>query len=148
MKIKALLRGILGVPIGIALGYVIAIAFSFFKGEGGYMPCVPELIERAGNEINAVILQTVLSGLLGAAFAAGSIIWELDDWSIVKQTGVYFLISSIAMMPISYVTYWMEHSVAGFLSYFGIFAAIFAVIWLVEYLVFKNMINKINTKLK
>ena len=51
-----------------------------------------------GNEINAVMLQAVLSGLLGTGFAASSVIWEIDTWSMVKQTGIYFSIISAVML--------------------------------------------------
>ncbi len=50
-----------------------------------------------GNEINAVIVQTILYGILGVGFAASSVIWEIDSWSIVKQTGIYFSIISVIM---------------------------------------------------
>lgn len=41
------------------------------------------------------------------------------------QTGIYFLIISIIMMPVAYFTYWMEHSIKRFLSYFGVFIVFF-----------------------
>ncbi len=84
-----------------------------------------QLIAIMGNGINAVILQTILCGILGTGFAAGSVIWKRDNWSIVKQTGIYFSIISVIMLPIAYFAYWMEHTVTGFLSYFGIFVYIF-----------------------
>lgn len=148
MKKKVLLRGVFGFPLGIAIGYVITILISLKWGQGYYSPCVPELIDRMGSEINAVIVQTVLCGLLGVAFGASSVIWEIDSWSIVKQTGVYFAITSIVMLPFAYVMFWMEHSVKGFLSYFGIFAAIFIFIWLIQYLIGKYTVTKMNSKLK
>ena len=148
MKKKVLLRGIFGFPLGIAIGYVITILISLKWGQGYYSPCVPELIDRMGSEINAVIVQTVLCGLLGVAFGASSVIWEIDSWSIVKQTGVYFAITSIVMLPFAYVMFWMEHSVKGFLSYFGIFAAIFIFIWLLQYLIGKYTVTRMNSKLK
>lgn len=145
---KVFLRGLLGFPIGIAIGYAVTIFKSLGTGQGYYFPCVPELIELMGNEINAVIVQTVLCGLLGAAFGSGSVIWEIDSWSIVKQTGIYFAIVSVVMLPIAYFMFWMEHSVKGFLSYFGIFVAIFIFIWLIQYLIGKYNVTKMNSKLK
>lgn len=112
-----------------------------------YSPCVPDLITAMGNEINAVIIQTVLCGLLGSGFSVSSVIWEIEDWSIVKQTGIYFLIISVIMLPIAYFMYWMEHSVTGFLSYFGIFILIFAVIWIVQFIIGKKNIKRMNEKL-
>ena len=99
MKKKLLLRGALGFPIGIAIGYVITICISLMWAGGYYSPCAPELAEALGNEISAVILQALLCGLLGAGFAASSVIWEMESWSIARQTGVYFFIISLSCCP-------------------------------------------------
>lgn len=147
MKKRMLTRGITGIPVGIAIGYLITIFISFCWADGYYSPCVPELIDMAGNEINAVILQTVLCGMVGAGFAAGSVIWEIEHWGIVKQTGSYFLIISLIMMPVAYFAYWMEHSVKGFFIYFGIFTLIFAVIWILEVVVGKYNVKHMNENL-
>lgn len=147
MKKKIVLRSLLGFPIGIAVGYLITIFISLVWADGYYSPCMPELISAVGNEINAVILQTVLCGVLGTGFGAGSVIWEMDDWSIVKQTGVYFLIVSVIMLPIAYFTYWMEHSVVGFLLYFAVFLLIFVIIWIVQFMIGKHNVRRMNEKL-
>lgn len=147
VKKQILLRGILGFPLGIALGNIISLVISFRWGEGYYQPCVPALIEAMGNEINAVALQTFLCGLLGASFGMISLIWEMDEWSIVKQTGIYFLSASLIMMPIAYFTNWMDHTVIGFVKYFGVFIAIFVVVWIVQYFIWKVKIRKMNLRI-
>ena len=147
MKKKIFYRALIGFPIGICIGNVIMIVISLGWANGYYSPCVPDLITAMGNEINAVIIQTVLCGLLGSGFSVSSVIWEIEDWSIVKQTGIYFLIISVIMLPIAYFMYWMEHSVTGFLSYFGIFILIFAVIWIVQFIIGKKNIKRMNEKL-
>lgn len=147
MKKKWIARAALGFPIGVTIGYFISILISLIWAEGYYAPCVPELIETAGNEIRAVLLQAVLSGVLGAGFAASSVIWEMESWGLAKQTGVYFIAISLIMLPIAYVTYWMEHSVQGFLSYFGIFVLIFVIIYVIELFVGKRIVKRMNDKL-
>ena len=147
MKKKIIKRSLLGFPLGITMGYLITILISLGWANGYYSPCVPELISLMGNEINAVILQTVLCGILGTGFAASSVIWEIDNWSIVKQTGIYFSIISIIMLPIAYFAYWMEHSMVGFLIYFGIFALIFVVIWIIQFGIGRYNVKKMNEKL-
>ncbi len=147
MRKKIILRGILGVPIGITIGYLITIFISLGLANGYYSPCVPELISIMGSEIRAVILQTVFCGILGAGFAASSVIWEIDHWSLVKQTGIYFVIASVIMLPIAYFAYWMQHSVMGFLIYFGIFILIFAIIWVTQFAIGKHNVRKMNEKL-
>lgn len=144
MKKKIVLRSMLGFPLGLAIGYVITIIISLIWADGYYAPCVPELTVMMGSEIKAVLIQSLLCGLLGSGFAAASVIWELDDWSLVKQTGIYFLIVSVIMMPIAYITYWMEHSPKGVLSYFGIFFIIFVAIWIVQYIIARHNVKKWN----
>ncbi len=147
MKKKIILRGALGFPFGITIGYFITILISLIWANGYYSPCVPELISIMGNEINAVILQALLCGLLGIGCAASSVIWEIESWSMVKQTGIYFGIISVIMMPIAYFTYWMEHSIMGFLSYFGIFILIFIIIWIIQFIIGKHTVKKMNANL-
>lgn len=147
LKKKLILRGILGFPIGIAVGYLITIFSSFVWANGYYSPCTPELISVMGNEINAVMFQTLLCGLLGMVCAGGSVIWEIENWNILKQTGIYFLVICAFMMPIAYFLYWMEHSAAGFFSYFMVFVLIFAVIWVIQFMIRKRDVEKMNANL-
>lgn len=144
MKKKIILRSALGFPIGIAIGYLINILQSLIWANGYYSPCAPELVSAMGNEINAVLLQTLLCGLLGVSFAGCSVIWQIEQWSIVKQTGINFLIVTAVMMPIAYFSYWMEHTMAGFLSYLIIFALIFAAIWLILFFTGKHHVHRMN----
>ena len=147
MKKKIVLRSISGFPIGIAIGYCITIIISLGWANGDYLPCVPELISAMGNEIHAVVLQALLCGLLGAGFAASSVIWEIENWSLVKQTGIYFMMISVIMLPIAYFAYWMEHSVAGVFRYFGLFVFIFAIIWMIQFAIEKRNVRKMNENL-
>jgi uncharacterized membrane protein len=146
MKKQIISRGIQGIPMGITIGYLITVFSSLGWADGHYVPCVPELAEQLGSQINAVILQTVLCAILGVVFGAASAIWEIEKWSIAKQTGVYFLIIAITMLPIAYIACWMEHTIVGFLIYFGIFFAIFIVIWISQYLIWKSKIKKIGER--
>lgn len=145
MKKKIIMRGLFGLPTGIAIGFVITLIISICIGNGSFYPVTPELIDATGNELNAVILQTVLCAIMGAGFAAASIIWELDSWSLAKQSGIYFMIISVIMLPIAYFTNWMKHTVLDVLSYVAIFVAIFVVVWLSQYLLWKRKINQMNT---
>ena len=148
MKKQLIKRGLSGFPKGIAIGFIITLIISACIGDGSFYPVEPELIDAMGSELNAVILQTVLCGIMGTVFAMASIIWELDSWSLAKQSGIYFSIVCIILLPVAYTAGWMERSVAGFLSYAGIFAAIFAAVWLAQYLSWKLKIKKMNALVK
>lgn len=148
MKKKIMKRIWIGLPVGIAMGHIITLIISACVADGTFYSVTPELAEKIGNELNAVILQTVLCGVLGAGFAAASVIWELDSWSLAKQSGMYFLVIGVILLPIAYVTNWMQHTVAGFLSYIGIFVGIFVAVWLSQYLCWKQRIKKINDRVR
>ena len=144
MKKKALIRGLLGFPGGVTICLVITIIESMTVGDGRFYAFVPELVELAGSEIMAVILQTVLAGLVGSIYGAASVIWDMETWSIAKQSGIFFAIAAITMMPISYLLNWMEHSVTGIISFFLIFLVIFVVIWITMYLIWRRKIQELN----
>lgn len=144
MKKRRIFQGLLGFPIGIATGFVITILISMCVGDGTFYPVTPELMETMGNELNAVILQTVLCGIMGSGFAMASAIWEMDSWSLAKQSGIYFSAACIIMLPIAYVTNWMKHSVGGVLAYVGVFVVIFLIVWLIQYFVWNRKVKKMN----
>ena len=114
MKKKTIRRGLFGLPIGIAIGFVITLIISACVGDGSFYPVAPELIG------------------------------ELDSWSLAKQSGIYFLTISIIMLPVAYFANWMKHSLAGVLSYVGLFLAIFVVVWISQYLLWKRNIKRMN----
>lgn len=144
MKKQALLRGLLGFPLGVFIGYSITILISAGWGAGAYSAVVPQLAQQTGSEISAVVLQYVLSGVLGAACAAGSVVWEMNDWSLLKRTVIHFIILTASMFPIAWFAWWMPRTPLGIALYIGIFAAMYAIIFVVQYLFWKKKINNIN----
>lgn len=148
MKKEILKRMIVGLLGGIAISYIITIIISWTFGDGKYYSCVPSLVVKFGNEINAVTIQVILSAVLGVAFAGASIIWEMDRWSILKQTGLYFGIVTVVMMSVAYVCEWMEHSFKGFICYFTLFFVIFVLVWIVQYIIWKVRISSLKAKIE
>lgn len=148
MKKKMLMRGLLGAPLGITIGFLITLAVSAFVGDGQFYPVTPALISTAGNELNAVALQTLLCAVMGAGFGAASLIWELDTWSLAKQSGVYFLTACLLMLPIAYFANWMPHTLRGVAGYVAIFVAIFAAVWLSQYLFWRYKVQKMNARIQ
>ena len=146
-KLTALTRGLLGIPLGIAIGFIITLIISGIYGNGEYLSARPELIAEMGSEINAVLLQTGLSALVGMAFAAGSVIWEMEDWSHAKQTGIYFLVTALVMLPVAWFARWTERSFKGIAIYFGTFVVVFIIIWAIQYFFWRQKIKKMNEKL-
>ena len=89
MKKKVFLLCGAGALFGVALSTIITILISLTVGDGRFYPVVPELIADCGGELNAVMLQTALSMLYGAAWAGAARIWRRDGWSLTKQTALH-----------------------------------------------------------
>ncbi len=147
MKKRILVRCLLGAPLGLAISTLITIFISFAAGDGSYYAVVPELARDCGSELGAVALQAACSLLYGAAWAGASLIWEADGWSLLRMTVTHLLVCSLATFPIAYFMRWMSHSVSGIVLYFGIFLAIYAVIWFTQYASMKRKIEEMNRSL-
>lgn len=149
MKKKAMLRGLLGVPVGVTIGNVITMAASFaFAPNGRYSAVVPAMATMCGSEIAAVALQFVLCGVMGFVFAAMSVIWESEKLNLAAQSAINFIISVCTMIPIAYVCHWMDHSLEGVFQYIGVFAGIYASVWVTMYFVYRARVKAINDKIR
>ena len=148
MKKELLKRMLFGAPIGLAISSIITIIISLTVGDGAYYAVVPELAREMGSEINAVVLQAVLSLVYGAAWAGASVVWDAEHWSLLKMTLVHLLVTSVASFPIAYFARWMPHTLAGILMYIGIFICIYAGIWVSQYSAMKKRVQEMNEKIK
>ena len=147
MKKEILKRSLFGAPIGIAIGVIITIIISLAFGDGKFYAVVPDLVNDMGSEINAVILQTVLCMVYGAAWAGASVVWDAEGWSLLKMTLVHLAIASVATFPIAFFARWMPHTLAGILMYIGIFLFIYAGIWVSQYSSMKKRVQEMNAKI-
>ena len=148
MKKKVILRCLIGAPIGLSISFIITLIISVIINKGEYYPVVPQLTALCGNELNAVIIQTICSLIMGAAFAGASVIWEVENWSLLKQTILHFLVISVSTLPIAYCMYWIPHTFRGIVLYASIFFFIYFFIWLAGYFAMKKKIREINEKVK
>ncbi len=145
---KIIGRGVIGFFGGITLSYLITLAISLCVGDGSYHAIEPRLIEDFGTELNAILIQSALSGVMGLGCALASLIWDNERWGFLKQTVLHFFVVSLSILPIAYFCRWMEHSPSGILSYTMLFVCIYAFIWLALFITYKSKVNKINQALK
>lgn len=147
MKKKLLVRSLLGAPIGVTVTLVVTIIISLCTGQGDYYPAPHELMELCGNWMNAVLVQTVCALFVGAAFGASSVVWDMERWSMLKQTLVHFVAIVVSSFPLAYVMYWIPHYFLGALCYVALFVVVYAVIWILMYFSAKAKIKRLNEKL-
>ena len=144
---KALLRGLMGAPIGVTISYAITIVTALAFGGGRFSPVVPAMVEAMGSEINAVMLQFGLPFLMGFVFAMASCIWEVERWGILLQTLLHFCTIAPVTLFIAWVCHWSDYTLGGLWGYFGIFTVIYTAIYLAETLNARAKIRRANQKL-
>lgn len=144
---KALLRGLMGAPIGVTISYAITIVSSLRFGGGAYSPVVPAMTQAMGAESVAVAVQFGLTCLMGFVFAMASCIWEVERWGILLQTLLHFCTIAPVTLFIAWVCHWSDYTLGGLWGYFGIFAVIYTAIYIAVTLNARAKIRRANQKL-
>ncbi|MBP5603900.1 MAG: DUF3021 domain-containing protein [Treponema sp.] len=140
-------RAILGFIYGVFIGQTILILESLMMRDGNFYAVSTSLIKLAGTKIGAVIIQYFLTGLLGTTFAATTVIFEMDNWSLIRQTLLHFIITSIVMYIAGFLCGWFPHTVVSTLIWFGVFIIVYVIFWVCFSLYYKNKVKKINEAL-
>lgn len=139
MLSSVLKRAGIGFLIGMAVGNLIA----WMTSAGSGMIYNPAFMERMGGLTAAMIIQTLLSGLLGAVSMAGMAFYEIDRWPLALGTAAHFLIIEAFYVPIALVLRWVEGP-AELLISMAIQLVIFILIWLIMYLRYKAQVRELN----
>ena len=119
IKKAVLKRAILGFIYGVFIGQTILILESLFKHDGNFYFVSQSLFELAGTKLGGVIIQYLLTGLIGTTFAASTVLFELDEWSLLRQTVTHFIITSIVMYLAGFLCGWFPHTVRSTIIWFA-----------------------------
>lgn len=147
LKKQFILRFLVGMPIGLLICYFITLFISIVVGDGNFYPVPTELTNLCKSQLNAVIVQTIAGMIYGGMCCGASIIWEVDSWSLTRQTVTHLIVISVISFPIAYVMRWMPQNIYGILIYCAIFFFIYFGIWLGTYCKIKAQIKQINSKI-
>ena len=147
MKKEVAKRAILGFIYGVFIGQTILIIESLFMRDGNFYAVSNNLLELAGTKIAAVIIQYFLTGIIGTTFAATTVIFEMDSWSLLRQTITHFVITSIVMYIAGFLCGWFPHTVGSTLIWFGVFVVVYVIFWICFSMYYKNKVKKINEAL-
>ena len=86
---------------------------------------------------------TFLSGIIISIVAAASVIYDIEKWSLLKQSAVHFIVMIFTIFPCLLISGWYElNSFADYLKVFGIFLLCGCVFWTIGYFVFGKLLNR------
>ena len=147
IKKEAIKRAIMGFIYGVFIGQTILILESLMARDGNFYPVAASLVELAGSKIGAVIIQYFLTGIIGTTFATTTVLFEIDNWSLLKQTIIHFVITSIVMYIAGFLCSWFPHTLVSTLIWFGVFIVIYVIFWISFSSYYKNKVKKMNEAL-
>ncbi|WP_311407436.1 DUF3021 domain-containing protein [Liquorilactobacillus uvarum] len=148
MNRKILKIVISGIPVGITIGLLISLFFSYVYGLENYFPSAPRFIERFERPLNALAISIVLWALIGILFSVSSLIFEKENWSITRQTITHFLVTFGGFTPLAILSGWFPLQWGVFIFFTIIFIIIYIIMWLVSMTSARRDIEKINRNLK
>ncbi|WP_442602821.1 DUF3021 domain-containing protein [Paenibacillus sp. KN14-4R] len=136
-----------GFVIGVIIGQIVQILISLRFGQGNYMPVIDHFRSFFVSEMTAVIVQILLTGIIGITFATSSLIFDIVKWSLLKQYLVHFCITALIWVPIVMLL-WMPKTSISTLIFFINFLGTYVITWVIQYMISKNDIKQINAAIK
>ena len=149
LRDKVIVKASLGFGMSIIIGIIITAVTSTDYAGGKLTLCSAEFNAFIGDELLAFLIQAILLGLYGALAMGGSVVYEIEQWSIVKVTLIHFCTVMISFFALAFFLRWIAITdVKGIVFMFTIMAIPYVIIWLVNYIAYKLQVNTINEKLE
>ncbi|HAT54351.1 MAG TPA: DUF3021 domain-containing protein [Lactobacillus sp.] len=136
-----------GATIGIAVGFLISLVFSFIYQSKDYAPSAPIFMAHFSSSTIATAVSGLLWALIGCVFGVSSLVFEQDQWSITKQTVVHFLITYIGFTPLAILCGWFPLNFFWLLFFTITFIIIYVIIWAISMISARREIQAFNAKL-
>ena len=138
--------------IGFVLGMLIGNLISFLSHDKSVTPLVivsPVLIQRTGSVKAAMIVNTLLSGILGAVCMAGTIFHDPEefDWGMTKAAVLHFLLILAVNIPIALYCGWLKPGFLNMLIWVSVMALAYFIVWLIMYFRYRKETEELNRML-
>ena len=105
MIIKTLKKAGLGFVLGMAVGNVIAAITTSFSEI-----VAPALLDKSGSLAMALMLQTLLSGVIGAVAFAGISFYDIERWPLIMADLVHYISIIVVFIPTGFFLGWLENA--------------------------------------
>lgn len=129
-------RGFRGMAFGVFINQALfAIMTSFFGLEGSI-------------EFNALAQQFIISALFGFYAIAISIVFEIDSWSLLRQTIVHFILLSVVYFPVAIYANWLPEYTVARIPFAVFYILVYIIVWFTFKAYWKKKAMEINVELE
>lgn len=133
MILEVLKRSVIGIAIAELVTFTALTFFVFGETETTMMEIWKSMLG---------------SMVLGVYFTAGSLIFEHDKWSPLKQTVIHYFLSILLYFPLALWAEWIPDTRFSLLLAVILFSVIYILIWLFSQLLRKQTVADLNDSLK
>ena len=134
---KIMNRAVFGFILGMAVGNLIACLT-------GHPDIVaPSLLERAGSLPAALLQQTLLSGVIGFAGFGGTVLYDIEQLSLLRACTVHYVSYMIVFLPAAFFLGWLGN-LRGTLIMVAILLAVHTMIFLIMCVYYRSQARQLN----
>ncbi len=147
LKQRFIYKSAIGFSLGVFITIIINIIVGFiFHGSLNENPYT-EI--RNNMDFTKIMLELLTGGILGCVGNGGSVVYEIESWSIIKATFTHFVVTMAVYVIVGLYNGWLlpRHSMVNVIQIVMMVFAYF-MIWLSQYLIYKKSINDINEDMK
>lgn len=143
MRKTIIRRAVIGFLIGMLVGNLIA----FLTCDRTADPVVivtDKLIQRTGSVSAALIVQTLLSGLLGAVSMGGTVLYDIEEWGLTRTALTHFSLILCTFYAVALGCAWIG-PVWQDLLIMGAFEAVgYFIVWLIMFMIYRKQTKELN----
>ena len=132
---KAVILGAIGMILGIFIG-------------AGFWYLMSGEVPGTSTGLSAMMLHLLLSGVLGMVANGSSVIYEIEEWSIIRATITHFIIAMGVFYVIAFTLRWFSPADPACWIMSAIMVIVYFTIWMVQSLIFKHKVKRMNEGLR
>lgn len=88
------------------------------------------------------VKSTFITGLIVTSVVAASVIYEVESWSLIKQSIIHFLSMLITVYPCLVFSNWFPNKTTlDLVKIFGLFLIVGIILWTVAYILFGKILK-------
>lgn len=86
---------------------------------------------------------TFFSGLIATSVVGSSVLYDVENWKLLKQSIIHFLCMLLTVFPCLIFSGWFQtETFLDYLKIFGIFIIVGIIFWTISYIVFGKLLNR------